>query len=119
MRRAPAAAEPIPVTTMTASAIAAISMGQLSAQSPPAVPTREHQSGGQPTSRPAHDRALERSPPRTSQRRSQEALAGFLPQGGYAHLTGPSRVAAGLRSPALTPCPRSAFGRPLTALPLT
>ncbi len=63
MRRAPAAAEPIPVSTMTAPATAAISMGQLSAQSPPAVPTRAHQSGGQPTSRPAHDRVLERAPP--------------------------------------------------------
>jgi hypothetical protein len=30
--------------------------------------------------------------------RSKEALAGFLLQGGSAHLAGPSRVAAGVRS---------------------
>ena len=65
MGRATAAAEPIPVSTMTAAATVAISVGQLSAQRPPAVPTREHQSGGQPTSsRPAHGRALDRGPPR-------------------------------------------------------
>jgi len=45
-------------------AIAAISVGQLAAQRSAAVPTREHQSGGQPTShRPAHGRALDRAPP--------------------------------------------------------
>ena len=63
MRRAPAAAEPIPVTTMTPPGTVAISVGQLSAQPPPAVPTRVHQSGGQPTSRPAHHRTLDRAPP--------------------------------------------------------
>ncbi len=68
MRRAPAAAAPIPVSTMTTDHdMAAISMGQLAAQRSPAVPTRVHQSGGQPTSsRPAHGRALDRSPPQAS-----------------------------------------------------
>ena len=62
MRRCTAAAAPIPDSTMTA--IAAISVGQLAAQRSAAVPTREHQSGGQPTShRPAHGRALDRAPP--------------------------------------------------------
>jgi hypothetical protein len=64
MGRATAAAEPIPVSTMTPTGTVAISVGQLSAQRPPAVPTREHQSGGQPTSsRPTHGRALDRAPP--------------------------------------------------------
>lgn len=65
MGRATAAAEPIPDSTMTAHATVAISVGQLSAQRSPAVPTRAHQSGGQPTSRPAHGQALDRAPPQT------------------------------------------------------
>jgi hypothetical protein len=63
MGRAPAAAEPIPDSTMTPAGTVAISVGQLSAQRPPAVPTREHQSGGQPTTCPAHGQALDRAPP--------------------------------------------------------
>ena len=65
MRRAPAAAAPIPVSTMAVDhGMDAFSMGQLAAQRSPAVPTREHQSGGQPTSdRPAHGQALDRGPP--------------------------------------------------------
>ncbi len=86
MRRAPAAAEPIPVSTMTATAIAAISMGQLSAQRPPAVPTRVHHSGGQPTSRPVHGRALDRAPPGAENPPGpQEALAGFFTQDAPGH----------------------------------
>lgn len=64
MGRATAAAEPIPVSTMATPVTAAISVGQLSAQRSPAVPTRAHQFDGQPTnSRPAHGRALDRAPP--------------------------------------------------------
>jgi hypothetical protein len=75
MRRAPAAAAPIPVTTMTAPATAAISMGHPAAQRPPATPTRAHQSGGQPTSRPAHHRTLNHSPPLTTGRWGDVAAA--------------------------------------------
>ena len=64
MRRAPAAAAPIPVSTMTPTGTAAISVGQPAAQRSTAIPTREHQSGGQPNPDcPTHGRALERSPP--------------------------------------------------------
>lgn len=52
------------------------------------------------TSEPDHRQHGTREPPPgpTGQKRSQEALAGFVIQGGSAHLTGPSRVAAGLHS---------------------
>jgi hypothetical protein len=64
VRRDTAAAGPIPVWTMTRLRPDAISLGQLPAQRSPAVSTRVHQSGGEPTRLvPAHGRVLARPPP--------------------------------------------------------
>src|ERR1700752_3323655 len=62
MRRGTAAATRTPARTMPHPP-GAPSHGHLSANSRTAVPTRVHQSGGQPHPAPAHGRALTRPPP--------------------------------------------------------
>jgi len=70
MGRAPAAAAPIPDGTLTPDVgTADQSVGQLAAQRSSAVPTRAHQSGGQPNPDcPAHGQHPTRSPPRWTRR---------------------------------------------------
>jgi hypothetical protein len=99
------------------------SQGQLPAHNRPAVSTREHQCGGQPNHcPPAHRRDLGARAPPGLTRRAEKPKAppgspAGLPQPWWLRpLTGPSRVAAGLRSTTFR-CVSSLGLRPTLDLP--